>query len=71
MVLRTAQPGLGRYCAPGKGARNVLAGAAALATFAACNDADWSNGALSISVVHAGDIDLTPLLKSEIDHAGA
>lgn len=52
MVLRTARPGPGRYCTPGKGAWNVLVGAPALATF-------------------AGDIDLTPLLKSESDHAGA
>lgn len=62
MVLSIpSRPGSGRHYVPGKVAWSMLAGVVALATFLTFNAAAWSNGAVG----------RTPLLKSEIDHAGA
>lgn len=71
MVLSPSRPGLGRPYVPGKLAWSVLAGALALATFLTVNGAAWSNGASASGIAHAGDNLRTPVLKSEIDHAGA
>ncbi len=71
MELSKARPGSARPYVPGKGAWGALIGTLALATFATFSGADRMIQAPSIAVFHAGDNDHTPVLKSEIDHAGA
>lgn len=71
MALSSTRPSLGRPYIPGKFAWSMLFGALLLVTFLTVHGADWSNGASSASLGHAGDSDRFSFLTSEIDHAGA
>ena len=71
MVLSKARPGSARPYIPGKGSWGALIGMLVLATFVTFHGADRRIQAPSLAAFHAGDIDRTPQLKSEIDHAGA
>jgi hypothetical protein len=71
MVLSKTRPGSARPYMPGKGSWGALIGTLVLATFVTFHGADRRIQAPSLAVFNTGDIDRTPQLKSEIDHAGA